>query len=115
VTASANLVVVRSIYATWERGDYTLTEWVHPEIEFVIADGPQPGRWIGVAGMAEGWSGLLSAWEDWRTWADEYRELDDERYSSSPTTAGAARRVDLSSQRYTHRVEPVCRTSVTAK
>jgi ketosteroid isomerase-like protein len=76
---SANLDLVRSIYADWERGDYTSTEWPHPDIEFVIADGPQPGSWMGVAGMADGWSDFLNAWEEWRTWADEYRELDDER------------------------------------
>jgi hypothetical protein len=39
-----NLELVRSIYAAWERGDYTSTEWAHPEIEFGFADGPTPGR-----------------------------------------------------------------------
>jgi ketosteroid isomerase-like protein len=79
VTASANVDLVRSIYAGWERGDYSSTEWAHPEIEFVIVDGPSPGTWAGVAGMAEGWREWLSAWEDYRSEVDEYRELDDER------------------------------------
>jgi ketosteroid isomerase-like protein len=39
---SANVEVVRSIYADWERGDYGSVEWAHPEIEYVIADGPAP-------------------------------------------------------------------------
>ena len=76
---SANLDLVRSIHSAWERGDYSPTEWAHPEIEFALADGPSPGRWTGLAGMAEGTRYFLSAWEDFRFEADEYRELDDER------------------------------------
>ncbi len=76
---SANLDLVRSILAGWERGDYGSTDWAHPEIEFVLADGPTPGRWIGVAEMAAGFRDWLSAWEDYRSEVDEYRVLDDER------------------------------------
>jgi ketosteroid isomerase-like protein len=77
--ASANVELVRSIYAEWEYGDYSSAEWAHPEIEYVIADGPSPGTWTGLAGMAEAVRGLLSAWEGLRTEAEEYRELDDQR------------------------------------
>ena len=34
--ASANLKLVRSLYTAWERGDYSYTEWAHPEIEFEV-------------------------------------------------------------------------------
>jgi ketosteroid isomerase-like protein len=78
--ASTNVDLVRSIFAAWERGDYSRPEeWAHPEIEFVFADGPSPGRWVGLAGLADAWRGFLSAWEEWRSEADEYRELDNER------------------------------------
>jgi ketosteroid isomerase-like protein len=76
---SVNIDLVRSIYAAWERGDYGSAEWAHPEIEYVIADGPSPGRWTGLAGMADGVRDALGAWTDIRQEAEEYRELDDER------------------------------------
>ena len=77
---SENLDLVRSIYADWERGDFfSSVGWIHPDIEFVVADGPEPGTWSGVAEVAARFRNLLSAWEDFRVHADEYREVDDER------------------------------------
>jgi ketosteroid isomerase-like protein len=79
VSESANVALVRSIYADWERGDFSSTVWAHPEIEFVFADGPSPGRWKGLAGMAEANRDWLSAWADVRQEVDSYREIDGER------------------------------------
>jgi ketosteroid isomerase-like protein len=77
--ASTNLELVRSLYEAWERGDRSSIDWAHPEIEFVVADGPAPGRWTGLAGMAEGFRDVVSAWQGWRPQADEYLELGGER------------------------------------
>jgi ketosteroid isomerase-like protein len=76
---SENLDLVRSIYADWGRGNYASVEWAHPEIEYVFADGPDPGAWEGLAAMAEAWRDRLSTSQDARIEADEYRELDRER------------------------------------
>ncbi|HEV2922915.1 MAG TPA: nuclear transport factor 2 family protein [Solirubrobacteraceae bacterium] len=76
---SANLDLVRSIYAAWERNDWSSVEWADPEIEYVHADGPDAGNWNGVLGMTNAFRGMLSAWEQWRVTPEEYLELDDER------------------------------------
>jgi ketosteroid isomerase-like protein len=76
---SANVELVRSIFAAWERGDFGSVAWADPAIEFVLADGPDPVTETGVAEMAEAWRGRLSAFDDYRGIADEYRELDLER------------------------------------
>jgi ketosteroid isomerase-like protein len=74
-----NMDLVRSIYAAWERGDYSSVDWQHPEIEFSIADGPTPRTWTGATGIKQGWGTFLSAWEGFHHRADEYRELDSDR------------------------------------
>jgi ketosteroid isomerase-like protein len=75
---SENLDLVRSIYASWERGDFNSAEWAHPDIEYVIADGPTPGHWSGHAGLWEGFQSFASAWDELQVEATEYRELDNE-------------------------------------
>jgi ketosteroid isomerase-like protein len=94
---SANLDLVRSIYAAHERGDFSSVEWAHPEIEYVVADGPEPGSWSGLAELAERARGLLNAWEGYRAEAEEYRELEDERVLVLIRRSGRGKRsgVDL--------------------
>jgi ketosteroid isomerase-like protein len=67
------------ISAARESGDYGSVEWAHPEMDWVIADGPSAGSWIGIAGMVESVGGMLDAWEEWHLEADRYWELDHER------------------------------------
>jgi ketosteroid isomerase-like protein len=89
--ASANLDLVRSIYAGWERGDFSATEWADPEIEFVVVGGPELGSWRGLAGMAEGWRDWLSAWEELRAEPQEYREINGRRILVLTQFAGRGR------------------------
>jgi ketosteroid isomerase-like protein len=74
-----NVDLVRSLYAAWGRGDFSSAEWAHPEIAFVIVDGPEPFESTGVTAMASRWREWLGAWEDYSIEVDEFRELDDER------------------------------------
>jgi ketosteroid isomerase-like protein len=92
---SANLDLVRSIYADWERGDFSSSEWAHAAIEYVIADGPDRGSTKGLESMAAAWRGVMSGWEELRTEADEYRELDDERVLVLLRRSGRGKRSGL--------------------
>jgi ketosteroid isomerase-like protein len=92
--SSANLDLVRSICAPWAWGDWSSVDWVDPEIEFVVGDGPTPGRWTGLTGLIEGFREVLSAYDDYRTVAEEFCELQDgrvlkfHRYSGRGKTSG---------------------------
>jgi ketosteroid isomerase-like protein len=73
------LDLVRSIYADWERGDFSRADWADAEIEYMAADGPEPGTWEGLAGIAKVNRDWLNAWAEIRIVAEEFRELDNER------------------------------------
>jgi ketosteroid isomerase-like protein len=98
---SENLDLVRSVLAEWERGDLGSASWAHPDIEYVIADGPEPGSWRGLVGLAERARANVEPWERLRFELEEYRELDGERvlvlhnYRGRGKTSG----VDLESVR----------------
>jgi hypothetical protein len=93
---SANVDFVRSICEPFARGDWSSVEWVDPEIEFVIGDGPLAGQWTGLSGLIEGFREVLDAYDDYCTVAEEFRELDDARvlkfhsYSGRGKTSGMA-------------------------
>ena len=76
--SSANLSLVREIYAAWERGDFDQTDWADPDLEFVFPgsfEGSDVHR--GVEGMRRAWRGWLSAWRDFSVRAEEYSEHGD--------------------------------------
>jgi ketosteroid isomerase-like protein len=76
---SANLELVRSIFAAWAKGDFTSADWADPEIDFEFADGPVPDRAKGLDGMVELWRSMLDAWLDLRAIPEAFHELDDGR------------------------------------
>jgi hypothetical protein len=55
--ASANLELVRSIYAASRRGDYSSIDWAHPEIELVVADGTRTWELEGTCEVTRSKSG----------------------------------------------------------
>jgi ketosteroid isomerase-like protein len=95
VIDSRNLDVVRSMFAAWERGDFSSFEWAHPEIEWTVADGPSPGTSMGMAQAREGWRSQLSAWEALCFKAEEYRELEDDRVLVLTRASGRGKRSGL--------------------
>jgi ketosteroid isomerase-like protein len=90
---SENLDLVRSIFAAWERGDYSSVAWADPEVKYVVADGPDPGVWNGSAALRDAVRGRLSPWEDFRCAAHEYRELDGERVLVLVNCSGRGTRI----------------------
>ena len=61
---SENLDFVRSIYADWERGDFSRADWADPEIEYSLVGDLDEGTVRGLAGMAQVWGRWLSAWDN---------------------------------------------------
>jgi hypothetical protein len=49
--------LVRSIYANWERCDYSEALWAHPDVQFASADGhPHPAPGAGSRGWQRGFA-----------------------------------------------------------
>src|SRR5436309_15955633 len=96
---SENLDLVRSIYADWERGDWSSAAWAHADIEYMMVDEPGERAVTGRTAMADAWRAFLSSWRGYRLEPVEYRELDAERVLVVVRALGhgAASGVDLAS------------------
>ena len=109
-----NVEIVRAIYEAWERGDFSATEWLHPEIEFAMVGGPSPGTWTGLAGMAEATHDFLSAWETCAPSRRSTASLTASGSSCSSITEDAARQAAWNLGRCRRRTRP-CSTSAMAR
>jgi ketosteroid isomerase-like protein len=76
---SDHVAVVREMFAAVGHGDYTTSQWADPDIELVVADGPDPGSSKGISAMNDFLREFLRAWDEWRSEPEELRKLDDER------------------------------------
>jgi ketosteroid isomerase-like protein len=63
---------LEEIYADWSRGDYSRTDYLHPEFELVFArDFLDEGAFRG-ADATRGWQDWMSQWSSWCTTPLEY-------------------------------------------
>jgi hypothetical protein len=92
---SENLDLVHSIYAAWERGDFSSSDWAHPHIEHTDAEGPLAGDTGALVRIGHGLREFLSEWKDFRLVADSYLELDAERVLVLDHRAGRSRASEL--------------------
>jgi ketosteroid isomerase-like protein len=91
---SANLDLVRSIYADWERGDFRSVGWADPEIEWIRRDALEGEVTKGLATVGEAWRTWLTAWRDYRVEASEFRDLDGDRVMMLGRMSGRGRLSD---------------------
>jgi ketosteroid isomerase-like protein len=83
-----NVELVRAICAPWGHGDFRSVGWADPEIEFGFGDGPTPGRWKGIAAMAEAWREALGAFDRLEMDVEDAISIDAERVLVLTTNTG---------------------------
>src|SRR5215207_4147723 len=71
-----NVEVVRAIYRSWARGDFSSVAWADPDIGFVLS-GPDWRVHRGLRGMGRAWGEWLQAWDEFRVEPREFIDVDD--------------------------------------
>ncbi len=67
-----NVEIVRRVYESWARGDFTATVPFDPEIDFEMVDWPHQSRTRGIDAMWATWRSTLSAFHDFRSIPTEF-------------------------------------------
>jgi ketosteroid isomerase-like protein len=76
MSLTAEIATLREIYADWERGDYSRTDYLHPDFELVFApDFLDEGVFRGLGESRRGWAAWLGQWSSWRATAESYIPL----------------------------------------
>jgi hypothetical protein len=55
-----NVEIAKGIYAAWEQGDFSSTDWADPEIEYRIV-GPDARVYHGIEDVGRAWGEFLRA------------------------------------------------------
>jgi ketosteroid isomerase-like protein len=71
-----NVELVRSIYAAWERGDFSSVKWADPEVEFTIP-GPDPKVHRGLEAMGRAWAEWLGAFDEFSVVGRDFHDAGD--------------------------------------
>lgn len=73
--STQNVQIVKEIYAAWERGDFSSSDWADPEIEYSAPGPDRPTK--GVDAMASSWAEWLRSFKDFRVIPEEIHDAGD--------------------------------------
>jgi ketosteroid isomerase-like protein len=73
-----NLELVRRVYDSWARGDFSESDAFDPDVVFEMPDWPHSASSRGIDGMRATWRATLSAWDDFRAVPDRFLESGDQ-------------------------------------
>ena len=73
-----NVELVLGIYASWQEGDFSRTDWAADDIEFWPMEvWPDAANGRGIEHMRTTWRNFLTEWKDVRTSAEETIAVDE--------------------------------------
>ena len=67
-----NIEIVRRVYKSWARGDFSKGDPYDPDVEFEMPDWPEGASARGVEEMSRTWFQALNAWEGFRSEPQEF-------------------------------------------